>query len=144
MKKYLVLCFFLMLTLNVSLAQTQGSVLVQVKNARNNKGKMFISIYKKEHFLETGIPPFRGVIVPINGSIAEGTIANLDAGDYGIAIFHDENNNGKMDFSFLGFPIEGYGFSNNVHPRFSAPSFEACSFSVKIGNTKTLAIRLVY
>ena len=144
MKKYLILCFFLVPTLNIVSAQTQGSVLVQVKNARNNRGKMFISIYKKEHFLDTGIPPFRGIVVLVNGNATEGTIANLDAGDYGVAIYHDENDNGQMDFSFLGFPTEGYGFSNNVHPRFSAPSFASCRISVSAGSTKTVAISLVY
>ena len=31
-------------------------------------------------------------------------------GDYGVAVFHDENSNGKMDKYVLGIPLEPYGF----------------------------------
>lgn len=33
----------------------------------------------------------------------------------------------------LGIPQEGYGFSNDVHPTFSAPSFGACKFHFDSG-----------
>ncbi|MDB2408843.1 DUF2141 domain-containing protein [Crocinitomicaceae bacterium] len=38
-------------------------------------------------------------------------------------MFHDKNNNGKLDKNAFGIPLEPYGFSQNARARFSAPSF---------------------
>jgi uncharacterized protein (DUF2141 family) len=55
---------------------------------------------------------------------------NIAPGTYGIQLMHDKNGNGEMDFNFLGIPKEGYGFSNNAKPVFSAPSFKKIAFTV--------------
>jgi uncharacterized protein (DUF2141 family) len=47
---------------------------------------------------------------------------------YASAVLHDENQNSKMDFNFLGMPLEGYGFSNDAGALFGPPSFAAASF----------------
>src|SRR5262245_49789263 len=46
-------------------------------------------------------------------------INDVPYGDYGVAVFHDENSNGKMDKYVLGIPLEPYGFSNNVRVTFT-------------------------
>lgn len=55
------------------------------------------------------------------------------ARDYAIVVHHDENNDNVFQKSALGIPEEGYGFSNDVHPRFSAPSFQDCKFHYDAG-----------
>ena len=47
---------------------------------------------------------------------------------YAVAVLHDENDNAKMDFNFLGMPLEGYGFSNDASALFGPPSFSAAAF----------------
>ncbi len=54
---------------------------------------------------------------------------DLPSGDYAVALFHDENGNGKLDTS-LGIPREGIGFSNNPRLLFGPPRFAAASFAV--------------
>jgi len=44
-------------------------------------------------------------------------------GSYGMAVFHDANDNGQMDKTFLGLPKEAYGFSNNARAAFGPPSW---------------------
>jgi uncharacterized protein (DUF2141 family) len=46
-------------------------------------------------------------------------------------VLHDENENSKMDFNFLGMPLEGYGFSNDASGTFGPPSFEDAAFRLK-------------
>ena len=67
----------------------------------------------------------------------------LPPGRYAIIVFHDENDNGLLDKSLLGIPLEGYGFSNNAHGFFSAPSFDAAAVTVGKGDTN-ISIALNY
>jgi uncharacterized protein (DUF2141 family) len=57
-------------------------------------------------------------------------------------VFHDENNNNKMDKNFLGIPKEGYGASKNKLPFASAPTFNDNMFMLKDGATGNVLIRL--
>jgi len=66
----------------------------------------------------------------------------VPAGEYAIALYHDENNNGKCDRNFFGIPKEGFAFSNNVKPFLSAPSFKSCKFSVP--QRKKISITLLH
>lgn len=67
----------------------------------------------------------------------------LPPGRYAIIVYHDENDNGRLDKNVLGIPTEGYGFSNNARGFFSAPSFDAAAVTVGKGNTNT-SIALTY
>ena len=67
---------------------------------------------------------------------------NLPAGTYAISVFHDENNNQKMDKNFLGIPKEGYGASKNKLPFASAPDFDDNKFQVLQNTITNLTIRL--
>ena len=51
-------------------------------------------------------------------------------GTYALAFYHDENANQKFDRTTIGFPAEGYGFSNNPSTLAGLPSFRAVRLSV--------------
>lgn len=55
-------------------------------------------------------------------------ITGLKFGTYAIAIYQDENSDGKIGKNFMGIPTEGYAFSNNIKPTVKAPSFKDCKF----------------
>jgi uncharacterized protein (DUF2141 family) len=42
--------------------------------------------------------------IDADGQSVTGKLSFIPYGDYGIAVFHDENSNGKMDKNFLGMP----------------------------------------
>lgn len=65
-----------------------------------------------------------------SGLVATCTFAMLPFGDYAIAVFHDENDNGKLDTNFLGLPAEGVGVSNNRFPILGPPSWSDARFSL--------------
>ena len=51
-------------------------------------------------------------------------------GVYVVAIYHDENGNGKFDRTGIGLPAEGYGFSNNPSTLLGLPSFDSVRLNV--------------
>ena len=55
---------------------------------------------------------------------------NIPAGQYGVTSLHDENSNGKMDFSFFGAPKEKWGSSNNPPPRMGRSLWKDIAFEV--------------
>lgn len=61
---------------------------------------------------------------------------NLPYGNYGIVVYHDENQNGELDTNFFGIPKERYGFSNNARGRFGPPSFEEIVFNFNPNQTR--------
>jgi len=56
-------------------------------------------------------------------------VEGLRYGTYAVSMLDDENSNLEMD-NFMGMPKEGFGFSNNVKVKMSAPKFEACAFEI--------------
>jgi uncharacterized protein (DUF2141 family) len=79
----------------------------------------------------------RGVLaelrIPARMLLAPGasvSLGELPPGTYAIAVIHDANGNGDMDFDLLGLPKESYGFSNGARPRLGPPSFDAAAVRV--------------
>ena len=60
---------------------------------------------------------------------------SVPPGTYAVAVFHDENSNGKLDTNFMGIPREGVGASNNAKGRFGPPKFPAAAFLHASGRT---------
>jgi len=117
------------LTINVpSISPVEGELQVSVFNSE----KSFLKENEEYKIYRFNIEKTEGKFV----------IKDLPKGEYSMVIYHDKNNNGEMDRSFLGIPKEGYGFSNNFKPRLSGPIFEDCSFTLV--NKKEIEISLMY
>ncbi len=104
-----------------------GTLNVEIKNIKSKKGKIRIEVFdEKEDFLKNGkVIPVR---ISKTGSISV-DLDDLTFGKYAISIYHDLNNNGKLDTNFFGIPEEPYGFSNNIRPRFRAPRYDESEFA---------------
>ena len=68
------------------------------------------------------------------------TIKGLKHGQYALAIFHDLNSDTICNRNIMGIPTEKYGFSNNVRPFLTAPSFEDAA--INLNSKKTIIIQL--
>lgn len=87
------------------------------------KGSMYIAVFdNKESFPDFGKQLVEKVL-PVDSKTLSCTFKDLPNSDYAVAIFHDKNNNGKLDKNAFGIPLEPYGFSQNARARFSAPPF---------------------
>ena len=71
--------------------------------------------------------------IEIKEGISEVKFVNILPGEYAVVCYHDKNNNGKMDFTTNGMPLEDYGASNNVM-NFGPPTFENAKFNVSDKN----------
>jgi uncharacterized protein (DUF2141 family) len=74
---------------------------------------------------------------------ATAVFENLAPGTYGVAVLHDQNNNGKLDFDDVGTPLEGYGHSNNPTKREGPPRFDETKLSLT-EPAASIEIRLIY
>ncbi len=120
---------------------------IHLDGFRNDKGKAHCSIFNDEDpaaFPEHDDKLFKDAWTPtIKNAYAEVDFTGLPPGRYAAVCYHDENNNGKFDQSILGMPEEGYCFSNNVKPRFSAPKFDECAFDYK-GGDQSISMTMIY
>jgi uncharacterized protein (DUF2141 family) len=138
MKTFFLLWLYILLS-NAN-AGAQSGVVASITNIRNNKGICRACIFRSAAAFENNKPD-QCVLVPVRDKKAEAKFT-VTQGTYAIFIFHDANNNGKMDKNFLGIPSEGYGASRNNLPFAAAPSFEGNKFTVQQNNTVRLSIKL--
>ena len=99
---------------------------IHVDGFRNTKGNLGTVVFQSaDGWPEDLTKALRHGPAPIDTAastaVAEWT---LPAGDYAVAVIHDENSNHKLDRGFMGIPKEGFGFANNPRVMLSAPSFK--------------------
>lgn len=69
--------------------------------------------------------------VPARGNAVEILIRDVAPGTYAIGVYHDENNDRKLNTRFIPIPKEGVGAGNDAVGRFGPPSFDKSA--IKIG-----------
>lgn len=124
-----VLVLFVSNTIN---AQKKVTITATVENVTSNKGKVGFILYNKTTFMKQ---PLQSIDAEIIEGKSVAVFKNIEAGDYAIVCLHDKNENGRMDFSAEGRPLEDYGTSNNVMS-FGPPNYEDSKFTVKDKNVK--------
>jgi uncharacterized protein (DUF2141 family) len=107
-----------------------AALIIKITGLRSEKGQVKIAVFNSsEKWL--GEQPAYSSTINVDGQSVTLKLNEVPSGDYGIAVFHDENKNGKMDKNVLGIPMEAYGFSNNMRVTFGPPSWEKSKFVVK-------------
>jgi len=104
-----------------------NSIKVSVLNALNDNGKVGFALYTQENFMRV---PVKANASTISDGVSEVVFENIPAGTYAIVCFHDENDNGQIDFQQNGMPKESFGTSNNAMS-FGPPQFDNSKFEVK-------------
>lgn len=119
----------------------QNDVTVQVENFKNNEGVCQACIFQNALAFEK-MNALQCVMATIKDKKSLLSFSGLPDGSYAIFVFHDRNNNRKMDKNFLGIPKEGYGASSNKLPFASAPKFSENKFHLSSQSSLKLNIRL--
>ena len=115
---------------------------VLVLYIENNKGVIQIGLYNSEISFPIYEKNFKGVFSKANTSGVKHTFTDIPVGTYAIAVWHDENEDKKMNKNIFGAPKESYGFSNNIYGTFGPPKFEKVSFKVEAENEIKLQINI--
>jgi uncharacterized protein (DUF2141 family) len=130
MKTTLIFLLFSLLTSSL-IAQESGRLVLQVDGIPSNDGKVRAALFDSpEGFpeeLDRGQQ--RGASAVFDG---QSTIIFSDVpfGSYVLAVFHDENNNGKLDKNEKGIPLEALGVSNNVKMKLGPPKYDRAIFEI--------------
>lgn len=103
---------------------------VRVSQLENDKGRVAVALFASAEDFPDQKRALAGQLTRIQKGKASVTFPNLLPGRYAVAVLHDENENSKMDFNFLGMPLEGYGFSNDASAPFGPPSFDDAAFKL--------------
>lgn len=124
-------------------AAAQSRVQATISNIENNRGVCRACIFSNATaFNGEGGSAVQCAVVPVVKGSAQANFEKLPPGRYAVFVFHDANNNNKMDKNFAGIPKEGYGASRNKLPFAAAPTFNANAFTITANTTTLLQIRL--
>ena len=104
---------------------------VTADGLRNGNGLLAITLYadNPSKFLVRHGSLYVGRVDATQGT-ARGCIFVPRPGVYALALYHDENANQKFDRTGIGFPAEGYGFSNNPATLAGLPSFRSVRLNI--------------
>lgn len=104
---------------------------VVVEGVRNGNGLVAVTLYADDasKFLIKHGSLYVGRVDAKAGT-TRACIFVPKPGVYALALYHDENANQIFDRTSVGFPAEGFGFSNNPPTLAGLPSFKSVRISV--------------
>ena len=104
------------------------TITVTISGMKSDKGAVYIALYNSEKdFLKK---EFKGSIVQVTDLKATAFFKNIKKGIYAISVFHDANDNKKMDTKIFGIPKEPTGISNKATGFMGPPKFKKAKFMV--------------
>lgn len=130
MQKVILTFVFILTSFFLSHAQEKEThtITVTISGMKSDKGDVFVALYNSEKdFLKKN---FKGNIVKVTDKKATVVFENIENGIYAISVFHDENDNKKMDTRIFGIPKEPIGTSNDATGFMGPPKFKDAKFNV--------------
>lgn len=131
-----------LLTLLLSTPLMALEISVDVSEINSDRGALVVQVYdskdtwlsdntvlSKRYELQSG-DSGKTVSIPIE----------LEAGNYAVSVYHDENDNKKLDANFIGIPKEPVGLSNDHRPKFGPPQYKKAEIEVNEGTV--ISIRM--
>ena len=123
-----------------AVAQSRGAALEVRTPGLTAEGSVVVAVFDKKADWKSRDRPVRTQRVAA-GPDSRLRIEGLAPGRYGLMVFHDKNNDGRLNTWPIGMPSEPYGFSNNARGRFGPASWQAASFEVRGDSVQTLRLR---
>ncbi|MEO0883289.1 MAG: DUF2141 domain-containing protein [Pseudomonadota bacterium] len=106
---------------------------ITVENIKTQAGTLHIGLYDEDAY--QGGSAINGANVTVIGDTVSVTLEGIEPGEYGVKIFHDEDDDGQMDTNPFGLPTEAYAFSNNAKGRFGPAAWDDAKFVVTDAGT---------
>jgi uncharacterized protein (DUF2141 family) len=128
-----------------SAAPMDAIVRVEIASLRNAQGDVGCLLFNSpDGYPQVHAKAYKEMHVAIDGDHAVCEFKDVTLGTNAVIVFHDENQNGKLDKNFMGIPQEGYAASNNVRHLMSAPEFKEASFAVTATTVTAIKVQLRY
>jgi len=106
---------------------------IKVENVLPSGGILRLGVYDEKLYPNDDSTPIASANVTAVAGETVITLHGLPPGIYAIETFQDVNANGKMDTSWIGLPLEPFGFSQDATPFLSKPSFAEVKFTLAAG-----------
>jgi uncharacterized protein (DUF2141 family) len=125
----------LALALAAPLAAQSADLVIHVANVKSDQGQVRAALYDNaDAFLKR---PMRAAEARANKAGTTLVFHDVAPGDYGFAVYHDANDNGRMDRNLMGIPTEPIAFSNDAQGRMGPPAFDAVKLAVPAAGLDT-------
>jgi len=113
----------------IAAAADTGTITVLATGIESEKGTVLVQLANSKADYDSDDDAFRFAKVKAKDGRATAVFADVPYGDYAVKVFHDENDNLKIDIGWRG-PTERYGFSNGARGTFGPPGFDAAKFAL--------------
>ena len=109
-----------------------AGIVMQIDALATNSGFVFCALYERDIGFP-GEPAQARANVKVRPEREQAACAfpEVKAGRYAAAIWHDVNDDQKLDTNWVGMPTEPVGASNNAKGKFGPPKFQDAAFVYK-------------
>jgi len=117
---------------------------IEFDNIRNNEGVLSVTVYENDENWLDEEGDYLEYIFPKEKMSSDSLTISIELekpGKYAIAVLDDEDEDEKMRHNFIGYPREGFGFSNNIHVWLSRPKFDECLLDIKSDTTIRISMQ---
>ena len=122
----------------------KSSLTVNIDGLKNQNGQVCLSLFSSSQgFPSDGDRALQVKCVALEEDTPEITFEHLKPGSYGVAAFHDVNDDGVFNVNGLGIPKEGFGFSRDPKIFTGPPKFGDVTVII-VGPKNNIRIKLQY
>lgn len=113
-----------------------------VEGIETVEGVLRVALYNSENDWLNEERMIRARLIPVAQERETVEIWGLPAGDYAVAVYHDRNNNSRLDTRLGMIPAEPWGVSNNAKGLFgmSTPSFQDSVYTVPLDEERLIKL----
>ncbi len=135
-----VFCICLLFVASHNYGQSQYSLSISI-STETNQGEVLLGLYNGPDLYLEEDGMFRHCQLKIEGNTTICKWDNLPPGNYSAAVLIDKNGNRKMDFSWVGWPKEAYGFYPDPGFLMRKPKWKECNFELTKDTEVVLELR---
>jgi uncharacterized protein (DUF2141 family) len=114
-------------------APATANLTIRVEDVLPAGGVLRLGVYDEASYPDDNSRPVASADVAAVPGETIVTLRAIPPGVYAIEAFQDVNANGRMDTSWIGLPLEPFGFSQDATPFLSKPSFGEVKFTLAAG-----------
>lgn len=132
----------LLLLLSLTGKSEAARLVVTIDGLHSAGGHVWVALFSKSQGFPDGDYSDQHAKIPARlGTMT--VVFEVPPGLYAVGAYHDENDNGRLDTDWIGYPIEGYALSNGIRAVVRRPRFTEAAFTVG-GDETTVPLHIRY
>ena len=112
---------------------------VDIHGISGGSGMVYAAVFKREEDFLKVDKAAATAMAGATSPVASLVFAGLAPGHYAVSVYHDHNNNGRLDSNLMGVPSEPFGFSSDAAGLMGAPKFADAAIRIDAAD---VAIRI--